>query len=116
MDNTSCKQQMIPLSNQGMLEQLLQKNNPTKQYTDDYILFFTADWCKACKKVSLYELMKSTPTYTWLLCDVDTNTYSPGFCGVKTIPSFMIIKKGVHSQVYGSSITANVLDWIQHYS
>jgi hypothetical protein len=46
-------------------------------------------------------------------CDVDINKYTPGFCGVRSIPNFVMITGP--KQIQGpmqSSDTAKVATWI----
>jgi hypothetical protein len=47
-------------------------------------------------------------------CDVDANKYTPGFCGVRSIPSFVMLSPGSKqaSPVFQSSDTAKIATWI----
>ena len=58
------------------------------------VVYFTATWCGPCKRVApkLAEIVAQNPQIRWLKCDVDRNNYTPGFCNVKGIPSFMAIR------------------------
>jgi thiol-disulfide isomerase/thioredoxin len=55
----------------------------------------------------------STKFATIYKCDVDKNKYTPGYCGVKSIPSWFIIKgpKKIEGPVQISD-TAKVATWI----
>ena len=77
-------------------------------------IYFTARWCTACKKLDLPAIQAAFPTIVhWLKCDVDVNTYSPGFCGVRSIPSFMLIINKRPTAAFTSSSTEKVVAWIQ---
>jgi thiol-disulfide isomerase/thioredoxin len=56
------------------------------------VLKFGAEWCGPCKKIPISQLMSEFPA-NWLKCDVDRNKYSPGYCNIRTIPSFMVKNK-----------------------
>jgi beta-lactam-binding protein with PASTA domain len=34
------------------------------------------------------------PDVEWLKCDVDQNNYTPGYCGIRSIPSFIVVANG----------------------
>lgn len=77
------------------------------------VVYFTATWCGACSRLDLPRLEAETPGVNWLKCDVDQNKYTPGFCGVRSIPSFLAI---ADKKVLGSltnSSTDKVLAWVQ---
>jgi thioredoxin-like negative regulator of GroEL len=76
-------------------------------------IYFTAKWCSACKKLDLPAIQAAFPNVHWLKCDVDVNTYSPGFCGVRSIPSFMLINNQRPTAAFTSSSTEKVVAWIQ---
>ena len=77
------------------------------------LIYFTASWCGPCKKLDwdvLFPLLKGVDVYK---CDVSENTYTPGYCGVKSIPSFMVLKPAkVISPVFQSSDTKAVGEWL----
>ena len=66
-------------------------------------IYFTASWCGACKALDLDAITAATkevaPGLKWLICDIDQNNYSAGYCGVRSIPGFIVIhkKKLVHT-------------------
>jgi thioredoxin-like negative regulator of GroEL len=76
-------------------------------------IYFTARWCTACKKLDIPAIQAAFPNVHWLKCDVDVNTYSPGFCGVRSIPSFMLINNQRPTAAFTSSSTEKVVAWIQ---
>jgi thiol-disulfide isomerase/thioredoxin len=101
---------MTPLQDQEMLEQLLQRGEyKNAQVYPKVVVYFTANWCGACKRVDLSHLINSLEGVRWYICDVDKNNYSAGFAGVKTIPSFLPIRNGKHQQLVSTSATEQVL-------
>ena len=108
---------MIPLLTQIQLEEMLvPKNNEGRSV----IVYFTADWCGACKRLDL-NYLESIPAQDkstvieWYKCDVDVNKYSLGYCGLTKIPSFAFIKNGKFLGKFSSSDTAIVADMINEY-
>lgn len=88
--------------------------DPISAPAGDSVIYFTASWCGACRRLDLNRLLVALPKVNWYKVDVDENTYTPGFCGVRAIPSFLFIKDG---KVVGSTLQSNdtmkVLAWIQ---
>jgi hypothetical protein len=105
---------MLPLDTQLELEQLLGKAEVPAGETLPAVacIYFTARWCSACKKLDLPAIEAATPGVTWYKCDVDINTYSPGFCGVRSIPSFMLVLNKRPVGPITSSDTEKVVAWI----
>jgi len=58
------------------------------------VIYFGATWCGPCKKVAprVEKLIAENSQIRWLKCDVDRNSYTPGFCNVKAIPAFLAIQ------------------------
>jgi thioredoxin-like negative regulator of GroEL len=79
-------------------------------------IYFTAGWCSACKKLDLPAVTAALPEAAWYRCDVDVNTYTSGYCGVRSLPSFLIIRDGKPIGPLGSSVTERVLRWLQETS
>ncbi len=50
----------------------------------------------------------------WFECDVDENDYTPGYCGVKSIPAFLAIVNGQAQPLYVQSDTMKVAQWIKN--
>jgi thioredoxin-like negative regulator of GroEL len=78
------------------------------------VIYFTAKWCGACKRLNLDEIQKSAvPLGTaWFKCDVDLNSYTAGYCNISSIPTFMVV---ANKQILGeltSSNTAAVCTWL----
>jgi thioredoxin-like negative regulator of GroEL len=105
---------MLSLDTQLVLEQLLGKQAVAADQVLPSVacMYFTARWCGACKRLDLDAIEAATPGVTWYKCDVDVNTYSPGFCGVRSIPSFMLIVNKRPIGPMTSSDTGKVVAWV----
>lgn len=104
---------MIDLQTQDLLESLLRRGEyKNAQVAPFVVIYFTAEWCGACRRLDLRQILSEFPNARWYVCDVDQNNYSAGFCGVKSIPSFMLIFNGKPSPVYSNSETKEVINWI----
>ena len=57
-------------------------------------ILFSASWCGPCKKIDKAGLVAAHKDIVWYGCDVDENSYTPGYCGVKKIPTFIFLKNG----------------------
>lgn len=107
---------MRPLESQEYLEQLLGRG-PARELGAGLlpaatVIYFTANWCSACRRLDLPALEAAFPAVDWLKCDVDANQYSPGFCGVRSIPTFMLILRGKAVGPFTSSETGKVAGWL----
>ncbi len=85
---------------------LQQKANPL------VIVYFTARWCGACKRLDIPTLVGVRPDSQWFICDIDANEYTPGYCGVRSIPSFQAISYGKPVPLFSSSSTTDVAHWL----
>ena len=75
------------------------------------VIYFTASWCKPCKQINKLFLREEFPA-NWLICDIDKNEYSPGYCGVSAIPTFLLINNKKIIGKITSSNTEEVLNWL----
>ena len=76
------------------------------------VVYFTATWCGACRSIDLNALMAVFPNVNWLKCDVDQNTYTHGYCGLRSIPAFVAIKNKKIVGSLQSNDTKKIADWV----
>ena len=108
--------EMTLLQSQEEFEILLGRVPTEKPVPEFVVVYFTAEWCKACKKLDLLAIRSSAQTATWLKCDIDKNDYTAGYCGIRSIPTFLVIKdKKVVSQL-GDSRTEKIVEWLKRFS
>jgi thioredoxin-like negative regulator of GroEL len=100
------------LMDQLQLETLIGRNPDVPAPAGATLIYFTATWCGACRRLDMNLLLGSLATVKFLKCDVDQNTYSPGFCGVRAIPAFMLIRDGKILGSLQSSNTMDVVTWV----
>lgn len=100
---------MTPLS-QEMLEKLLANKMP--QQADYYVIYFTAKWCGPCNALPLDKMVQLDKKINWLLCDVDDNTYTPGYCQVRTLPSFLAIVRAKPLPLLSTSNSIDIYKWM----
>lgn len=98
---------MMPLPSQEFFESLLKKNIRH----DPICILFTASWCGPCGKIDKDYLVSLN--ITWYKCDVDENKYTPGYCGVRSIPAFLAIVNGNPQPLFVSSDTYTISEWIK---
>jgi len=108
---------MIPLQTQEQFESLLNKEaNKEKavpQSGPKVAVYFTANWCGACKRLDWKAIEAAFPDITWYKCDIDENDYTLGYCGLKSLPSFAFIKGGKFLGTEASSNTEKVIESIR---
>lgn len=80
-----------------------------------WVMYFTATWCKACKKLdmSIIENNLTNKNIPLWICDMDQNDYTPGYCGVRSMPTFVCFSPKKIIATLKSSDTQNVLQWIE---
>ncbi len=103
------------LPSHQFFEDLLSRSRPDavqERFRPLVIVYFTAKWCGACKRLDIPTLCQVRRDAMWYKCDVDDNTYTPGYCGVRTIPSFQAIVNGKAVPLLSSSDNAVVADWL----
>ncbi len=107
---------MTPLQDQEQFEVLLGKVPTEKPVPTLVVIYFTASWCKACKRLNLDEIQQVLPKATWMKCDIDKNDYTPGYCGIRSIPTFLLLQdKKVASQL-SDSRTEKVVEWLKRFA
>jgi thioredoxin-like negative regulator of GroEL len=98
---------MIPLQKHEQFEELY---TSTKE---PILVYFTADWCGACKHIDWEFILSEFPDLPVYKCNIDENKYTPGFCQVRSIPSFMIVHPGKRvTGPFQTSATAKAASWI----
>jgi len=90
---------------------------PTEEPVPSFVIvYFTAEWCKACKRLDLAQVQEIAGNAKWLKCDIDKNDYTAGYCGIKSIPAFLVIKdKKVMGQL-NDSRTEKVVEWLKRFT
>lgn len=79
-----------------------------------FLIYFTAAWCGPCKRLDIDTITQAAAAkgIHFYKCDYVTNEYTPGYCGVRSFPTFILFKpKKVVSQVQ-TSHTEEVVAWI----
>jgi thioredoxin-like negative regulator of GroEL len=100
------------LATQDEFEMLIGKQDATYDLPDLTIVYFTAIWCSACTKLNIPEI-QSAFAATWLKCDIDRNDYTAGYCGIRSIPTFLVVYKKKIVGKLSSSNTKEVIYWLQ---
>jgi len=105
---------MKPLISQVEFEQLIgrQEPEPGTKLPSFTVIYFTAGWCSACRSLDLDALEKGVPGANWLKCDIDQNDYTPSYCGVRSIPTFLIVDDKNVIGMLSSNKTQKVLEWV----
>jgi thioredoxin-like negative regulator of GroEL len=74
-------------------------------------VYFSANWCGPCKRMDMNAIEASVPGATWLKCDIDQNSYTPGYCSVRSIPTIIAVAgKKVINRITNSN-TESVIAW-----
>jgi len=113
---TSLQQpQMTPLPDHEFFEALLlkQQDERLKQIPTYAVVYFTASWCGACKRLNLPAIVGAFPQVTFYKCDVDENSYTLGYCGARSIPTFVTIQRGQLAGTLSNSNTEAVQEWLK---
>ena len=77
------------------------------------VVYFTATWCGACRRLDLPALEAAFPDVNWLKCDIDQNDYTAGFCGVRAIPSFLMVANKTIVDTLQHNDTSVVKKWVE---
>ena len=110
---------MTPLLSQEQFETLLRPHRPSADgFFAEYDMYvgiaFGADWCGPCRRLDKDKIADLTPGVTWYYCDVDENNYTPGYCGVRSIPHFILVKDGffTDNKFPGAQDAETVANWV----
>jgi thioredoxin 1 len=77
------------------------------------VVYFTASWCGACRSLNPDGIEFNTPGVNWLKCDVDQHGHTAGYCGIRSIPSFVAIKDKKVAGVIQASDDNKVIQWVK---
>ena len=109
---------MTFLPSHEAFEAMLRPRRPTQDgFFDNYepwtAVCFSAKWCAPCKRLDKKSIVAATPHIKWYSCDIDENTTTLGYCSLKSIPSFVLIKAGTFVDNKASVANAeDVLEWL----
>lgn len=106
---------LIPLLHQTTFEQLIGRAASETPVPSFCVVYFTAVWCGACKRLDLERIMETVPHATWFKCDIDQNDYTAGFCGIRSIPTFLVIREQKVVGSLGDSRTEKVVEWLKTF-
>jgi hypothetical protein len=59
-------------------------------------------------------LLSLSAQIKWYECDLDQNDYTPGYCGVRSIPAFLAIVNGIAQPIFQSSDTMRIAEWMKN--
>lgn len=76
------------------------------------VVYFTAQWCGPCNKIDKELLYSSLPYVNLLICDIDKNDYTAGYCNIHKIPTFLVISKTKIIDTFSSSRTSDIIERI----
>ena len=79
------------------------------------VVYFTATWCGPCRSVRVAELESGLPMVTWLKCDIDQNDYTAGYCGVRSIPTLLVIENMKIKGMFSATDTESILGRVQEF-
>ena len=114
MDTPQATQQMIVLQNHEQVESLFSRGeHPNSNYPAVAVIYFTAKWCAPCKNLELDRIIAAFPRTLFYKLDIDDLDHSAGWCNVRKIPSFMVLKYGKYRPAFTSSNTDTVIENIQ---
>ena len=108
--------QLTPLQTQEQFEILIGRVTTKEPVPSFCVVYFTAKWCGACKRLDLNKIISAAPNAFWLKCDIDENDYTAGFCGIRSIPTFLVIKDKSVVGTLGSSNTESVVEWLKKFA
>jgi thioredoxin-like negative regulator of GroEL len=93
----------------------LQEPEPGTVVPNFTVIYFTASWCSACRRLDMGAVEAATAGANWLKCDVDQNNYTAGYCGIRSIPSFIIVSDKKVVGTLQSTDNQKVVDWVQSH-
>lgn len=78
------------------------------------VVYFTAPWCGPCSRVDKNMLYSSLPHINLLICDIDKNDYTAGYCNIRKIPTFLVISKTKIIDTFSSVKTSEIIERINN--
>lgn len=80
-----------------------------------WLVYFTAPWCGPCQRLDVAKLDETATAngLTLWKCDITKNDYTPGYCGIRSIPTFVMFQPKTVVKSLQSSDTETVAKWIQ---
>ena len=111
--------QMIPLRSQAEFENLLRPRRATeddiqKAYAPYMVLSFSATWCGPCKRLDKMSAVRQSPKVVWVAIDVDEVPEALAYCGLQSIPSFVLLKDGTFvDRIAGVRGPEDILAWLE---
>ena len=105
---------MTPLPDHKYFEALIArgKDERIKVMPKYVVVYFTAEWCGYCRDLDLKKITDTFPMVTFFKCDIDQNKYTPGYCQVSKIPTFIAIQETEFLDKLTSADTGKVMAWI----
>jgi thioredoxin-like negative regulator of GroEL len=100
------------LSTQEEFERLIGKSVSNEPVPEKSVIYFTASWCGPCQRIDKAMLNRSFSDINFLLCDIDRNDYTAGYCGIRKIPTFLVIYKTKIVDTFSSSNTFEIIERI----
>jgi len=79
-----------------------------------FIVYFTASWCGPCKRLdidSIENFAKQSGVPIWKV-EQTVNDYTAGYCDVRSLPTFALMRPRLIVSKVSSSNTSDVLAWM----
>lgn len=85
-----------------------------RQADKAFLVYFTASWCGPCKRLDLDAIESAAKAAGLPIWKVEqtVNDYTAGYCGVRSLPTFMLCQPKKIVGLVSSSATADVVAWI----
>jgi hypothetical protein len=104
---------MKSLETQEQFEALwFDKTNPNSRW----IVYYTAEWCKACKALDHESITKAAAdrNISIFICDETINEYTVGYCRISSFPTFQYYGPRTVISTAKTNNTADVIEWINN--
>ena len=70
---------------------------------------------RSLQRLDLNKIVETASQAAWYKCDIDENEYTAGFCGIRSIPTFLVIQnKKIVGQLANSN-TDIVIAWLKRF-